>query len=42
MAWLPETKAAKPFFTAVVKFITYIPQENKAHTQTKSLKEEQS
>lgn len=37
-----ETKAADPFFIVVVKCSSYIPQENKAHADTSSLKEEQS
>lgn len=37
--WLSESKGAEPFFIVVVKSITYIPQENKAHTQRKGLKE---
>lgn len=40
--WVSETKAAEAFFIAVVKYITYIPQENKAHAHRKRLKEEHS
>lgn len=39
---MSETKAAEAFFIAVVKYITYIPQENKAHAHRKRLKEEHS
>lgn len=42
LGWVPETKAAEPFFIVVVKYIMYIPQAHKAHTHTKSLKEENS
>lgn len=40
--WVSETKAAEAFFIAVVKYLTYIPQENKAHAHTKRLKEAHS